>query len=690
MSNQQQITVHPLMIAVALLVLSMPAVLGDDLREVELPGPPKAGPGRIPHHHSNATLDQITQLAPRNPFGSASFQICTWIESRQGALVLPPLGFSVGSRGTVLIPPSEVVLANWQKTLPDGFLGHSLRNLATIPIDGVNPLLWQSGRQEEARRQLAKAIERADRATASILLRRADLVEDVNPEILEWIRSAPSITSPWHRTDHLHDFEAPQLLDHQVKAQLPMAQLETRPDTGSFSAYAYRQGLTTRRSPVADFHPLQRDDLVLLASGNRVLAIDTKNSLDVKWTWSLHPELKPNRFPPLIGISQVPISSGDRCVFLLRTGRHFQRPATNIIIEDGPWKDFGWLEAVVLELSTPDQAPVSAWSPPIAQEGFTVAPAPHIDGDRLWLVATRGWSELETWAFAFDIKNQRELWRRKLAVRPPVAHSLNDLRGKVSDASIARRADDLVISRSGGAIELLSASTGEHRATIHQPHWHFSDLPTHSGVHLGSSHFQGYPQIRRRAHSSIEVPSDRSHPWLLLPADGKMLLAVDIQSWSIKWSYAASRETSLLGIVDGTAWLLDSGIEQEDHRITLVGLDAQYGSVRQGPWQIELAARVTESDSNEDEKAAITPLLRGLPRLFKDSLWVPTLVGIETFSLVDGSSTGVTDWPQGTKGGTPLPLQDGRLLLLRRGDIAAKTVSALELLMADQAPGKEH
>ncbi|MEE2855804.1 MAG: hypothetical protein VX949_00250, partial [Planctomycetota bacterium] len=260
MSNQQQITVQPLVIAVALLVLSMPAVLGDDLREVELPGPPMAGPGRIPHHHSNATLDQITQLAPRNPFGTASFQIYTWIVSRQGALVLPPHGLPIGSRGTVLIPPSELVLANWQKTLPDGFLGYSLRNLPTIPIDGVNPLLWHSGRQEEARRQLAEAIERADRATASILLRRTDLVEDVNPEILKWIRSDLAITSPWHQTDHLHDFEAPQLLDHQVKAQLPMAQLETRPDKGSFSAYAYRQGLTTRRSPIADFHPLQRDD----------------------------------------------------------------------------------------------------------------------------------------------------------------------------------------------------------------------------------------------------------------------------------------------------------------------------------------------------------------------------------------------------------------------------------------------
>ena len=690
MSTKQKLSTHPVVLGFLWTVTLVPLLLAADVREVELPGPPVAGPGRIPHHHHQLTLEQIAQQAARNPFGSTSAIFSQWIEKRHGALVLPPYGLRIGSRGTILVPPAEVLLAQWSKSLPENFLDLYLQKLAPIPIDGVNPLLWQSGRQEEARRQLAEAIERADRATASILLRRADLVEDVNPEILEWIRSDPSITSPWQQTDHLHDFEAPQLLDHQVKAQLPMAQLETRPDKGSFSAYAYRHGLTTRRSPIADFHPLQRDDFVLLASGNRVLAIDTKNSLDVKWTWSLHPELKPNRFPPLIGISQVPISSGDRCVFLLRTGRHFQRPATNIIIEDGPWKDFGWLEAVVLELSTPDQAPVSAWSPPIAQEGFTVAPAPHIDGDRLWLVATRGWSELETWAFAFDIKNQRELWRRKLAVRPPVAHSLNDLRDKVCDASIARRDDDLVISRSGGAIELLSASTGEHRATIHQPLWHFSDLPTFSGVRFGSSHFQGYPQIRKRAHSSIEVPSDRSHPWLLLPADGKMLLAINIQSWSIKWSYAASRETSLLGIVDGTAWLLDSGIEQEDHRITLVGLDAQYGSVRQGPWQIELAARVTESDSNEDEKAAITPLLRGLPRLFKDSLWVPTLVGIETFSLIDGSSTGVTGWPQGTTGGTPLPLQDGRLLLLRRGDIAAKTVSALELLMADQAPGKEH
>ncbi|MEE2883199.1 MAG: hypothetical protein VYD70_05685, partial [Planctomycetota bacterium] len=260
MSTKQKLSTHPVVLSFLWTVTLVPLLLAGDVREVELPGPPVAGPGRIPHHHHQLTLEQIAQQAARNPFGSTSAIFGQWIEKRHGVLVLPPYGLRIGSRGTILVPPTEVLLAQWSKSLPENFLDLSLQKLAPIPIDGVNPLLWQSGRQEEARRQLAEAIERADRATASILLRRADLVEDVNPEILEWIRSDPSITSPWHQTDHLHEFEAPQLLDHQVKAQLPMAQLETRPDKGSFSAYAYRQGLTTRRSPIADFHPLQRDD----------------------------------------------------------------------------------------------------------------------------------------------------------------------------------------------------------------------------------------------------------------------------------------------------------------------------------------------------------------------------------------------------------------------------------------------
>ena len=686
MPKRKKCTSNRLILLLASLLLLMPVLLASDLREIELPGPPVAGPGRIPHHHGSLTLEEITGLAVRNPFGFATLRLRDWIETRQGALVLPPYGLPVGSRGTILVPPAELLLARWAKSLPEGFLTHSLQNLEPIPIDGVHPFLWQPGREADARRALAAAIERGDRSTASILLRRDNLKDAENVEILEWIHGHVPLAANWQRTDGpiTVDAKAPQI--HQLKGFLPMAHLATAPDGGSFSA---RHGLNTRRQPIADFHPLKRDQTILFGSGNQVIAIDLSDSLDVIWSWSRHPSSKPERFPSLLGIPEVPVSSGDRCVFLLRTPRYFQRPATNILMEEGHWKGAGWLEAVVLEIPDPHRSPVSAWAAPIALEGFTVAPTPHIDGDRLWLVATRGWSEVETWAFAFDIAKKKELWRRKLSVEQLEAHSLNDLRDKIADASLALIDDDLIISRTGGAIDLLSASTGEHRATLHQPRWRNSELPSHSGIRWGTSRFQAYPQIRTRSHSLIEIPSDRSLPWLLLPSDGKMLIALDQQNWQIRWSRNVTRETSLLGIIDGTAWILDGGIEQDDHRVSLIGLDPRYGTVRAGPWRLELAARAPEPATHKDEKVAVAPLLRGLPRLFKDTLWIPTLAGIETFSLEDGSSAGISGWPQGTAGGTPLPLSDGRMLLMRRGDTGARTASALELLIPAPQPTSE-
>ncbi|MGE4618280.1 MAG: hypothetical protein AAEJ04_00565 [Planctomycetota bacterium] len=683
-----------LIFAILLLMASgLPAILASDVREIELPGPPAAGPGRIPRHHATLSLEQLAQQSERNPFGSTGFFLREWIEARQGALVIPPLGLPLGSRGTIRVEPTEAILAQWAatKSISNQFLDASLKNLKEIPIDGAHPLLWQPGKESEAKRALAEAVERGDRTTASILLRRSSLKESLNPEILDWIRDRPVVEPGWLPTDGIVENTAPGLTPLVITGTRDLPHLATGPDRGSFTV---RQGLKTRRNPLAEIHPLIRAETALFGMGNQIAAFDLADSLQELWTWTLYPEAKKNRFPPLTGVPDIPIASGDHCVFLLRTPRHFQRPATNILIEEGPWKDKGWLEAVVLNIPNPNQPPVHTWRCPIADEGFTVAPSPQIVGDQLFLIATRGWSEVETWAFAFNISTsqpdqERELWRRKLGVEQLEAHSLNDLRDKISQSAIACRDDDLVISRSNGAIDLLAAASGEHRATLHMPHWRNKDLPAHSGIRWGNNRFMSYPTIRPRAHCSIEIPSDRSMPWLILPPAGKMLIALELDPWRIRWSRPMEREETLLGIQQGTAWILDAGVLQEDHRITLTGFDPRNSTTQYGPWKLELTGDPHSLLHKAEENQAVVPLLRGNPRIVGHQLWVPTTGGLEQFSLSDGSALGIRKWPQGSTGGTPLPLTRGRLLLTSRGDTALPGRSSVKLLETQETKSKK-
>lgn len=653
--------------------ISTPLFPSSDIREVELPGPPSAGPGRIPHHHSSVPLEQLAEQSKTASFSSTALQFRQWIKNRRGALVLPPFGLRVGSRGTILIPPTETTMSQWSKSVSPEFLDLSLQSLNQIPIDGVHPFLWQQNKEELAKRALAEAVENGDRATAVTLLRRQGLDIGEDPGILSWIYKNEPRDTYWQRTDTPGELNFKTSKNTFVEALTPLSLIETGPDRALVS----RGGFQTRRQPLVDFHPLRQKDTILCGSGIEVLALDLNDSLKPLWTWTRHPDEKPHRFPPLVSVPETPVSSGNRCVFLLRTPRHFQRPATNVLIENGPWKDAGWLEAVVLEIPDPRLPPVSSWSPPIAQEGFSASPTPHIEGDRLWLVATRGWSEMETWVFAFDLTQKKELWRRKLFVEQFEAHSLEDLRDKIAMTTIALQNDDLVISRSGGAVELLSASMGEHRATLHLPRWFTTELPSHSGIRWANNRFRAYPRIRPRYHSSISVPRSPSEPWLLLPADGKMLIALEKDNWRIRWSRPASRETSFLGIKNSTAWIIDSGVLHGEQNISLVGIDPKYGNVIAGPWDLKIVASTSSTD---DEKPEIAPLLRGLPRLVNDQLWLPTASGVQTFSISDGTQRELIPWPAGSAGGTPLPLEDGRMLLFRRGDTALGTSSAIELI----------
>ena len=174
------------------------------------------------------------------------------------------------------------------------------------------------------------------------------------------------------------------------------------------------------------------------------------------------------------------------------------------------------------------------------------------------------------------------------------------------------------------------------------------------------------------------MPEDESIPWLLLPPDGRMLIALEKDSWHIRWSHPAGRQTSLLGIVDGIAWLFDGSIGVGKSTIHLTGLDPRNGEVVAGPWAIALAAQsMTEKD---DPTSLQEPLLRGQPRIFSGRIWIPSAAGIEVHSLRDGSALAILPWPESSRGGTPLPLEGGELLIARRADQSMPSSSVIELV----------
>ena len=150
------------------------------------------------------------------------------------------------------------------------------------------------------------------------------------------------------------------------------------------------------------------------------------------------------------------------------------------------------------------------------------------------------------------------------------------------------------------------------------------------------------------------------------------------------------RQTSLLGIVDGIAWLFDGSIEVGQSTIHLTGLDPRNGELVAGPWTITLTA---QSMTEKDDPATLqAPLLRGQPRIFSGRIWIPSAAGIEVYSLRDGSSLAILPWPVGSRGGTPLPLEGGELLIARRADQSMPSSSVIELVgpipQQDEAPDK--
>jgi len=637
------------------------SLLADDQRHHELPGPPAAGPGSIPYHQGPASLQEIGELAETDPTLAADL-FRQWIETRRGSLVISPSPLNVGTRGTIRIEPPHLQLARWARGMPESFLEVALQRLEPIPIDGVHPLVWHPRLQEEAGQALHEAIERADRSTAAALLRRPGLSSILDQEILQWLQAEQFAEPLWQRVD------GPTRSHPQASWEQLFSPSRPAPASQEFVTPATLSSMTLRQRRAASY-PLLSGSLALLCNDQQVVAIDLDDPQQALWQWNSEPKIEyrgtPGKVAPFPSVPWIPVSSGSRCLFLMPTPSKNVRPSSNVFLALGGWKDQGWLEATLLEIPDRSSPPTDSWVLPIIKEGFTACPTPLLRGDRLWLMATRGWNQLEIWVFAFDVSSRKELWRRQLAAETLEAHSMHDLRDKILHSALALDGDSLLLCRSGGAIDCLSAATGEHIASLYQPRWRLEQLSPLSTAKFGPSRFLGYPAQVPRALTPLQPPQDEATPWVMLPADGRLLIALDPKPWTVRWSHPVARAASYLGIVDGLAWILDATDEDRRGVVEVTGLDPRRGTVRSGPWRIPLhipiATPATSSSSGSDSSS--TPHLQGAPRLLPGRLWIPTRLGLQVHSLTDGSMVGWTEWPSGATGGTATPYVEGNLIV---------------------------
>ncbi|OUU22737.1 MAG: hypothetical protein CBC13_07195 [Planctomycetia bacterium TMED53] len=679
-------------------IVSLQIVIGSsDLPEklppgidLELPAAPGPGPAFLPRHGAPGLLKQIAALAQDQPEQAASL-LKEWISDRNGRLLfdgeIPPWEEG-SSTSPVEIPSTEQTLSAWALSLPQGFLIRAFRDLSNIPLNGSHPWIWAPEFESAALQSLESAIEMGDRQTASILLRRKGLASQIPAELLSWIQRTESAETLFQSTIDLTPL-VPAAID-RLKTQnwlirkIPFEIPPTVADPGQSNQL---NTLKARRSPLSAVHGLLRNRVLLVAEDRQVLAFD--DSGNQLWAW---PETKtnrlPDRHPPANGIRNA-ISSGNDVLFMLRSARSYQPPNTNLAIEAESEKHLGWIEGHILNLESPQSKPSNSWTLPLAQEGFTLLPTPLWRGNRLYLLATRGFREVETWIFSFDTDRKRENWRRKLETRRIDVHSFHDLRQLIGQSQISQHGSILSIDRSYGVVDRVCAHTGEHVSTLITPRFHLAEQPLSLRVHWGELRLQGFPWPRgKNLPISVIVPAQNLR--ICIPPDSRMLFGLDLTDGSARWQHEVSPGESILGLTSDLQgiWLADMHIHRAKHvlgvrRVRLNGAE-EPNSDLELPLGSEPRVGVTSTNGATVEPKQLRPLLLGELRYFSDQLLVPTVAGLEWFNLQTADSSRFLPWPAQSTGGNLFSWsQDySRWGVFHRGDVSRRTTSAIEIWSA--------
>ncbi len=651
--------------------------------DLELPPAPGPGPAFLPRHSSPGFLKALRALAIKDP-ATAGELLLAWIRQREGRLVLDgphPDTPEPDSHPVQTIPPVEVQLHVWAKTLPEGFLRQAFQNMQGLPLDGTHPWIWAPHLETEARIALETAIESGDRMTASILSRRPGLITRIPPEWRSWIFESAERPTLFRSTgdtrimdDSIGQLSDPEIWNvHSWELQIP----PTIPD--------HRRGKSDasqlpRRSSLGRVHGLIKDDILVLAEDRKIRAYEKTGNTVWEWSPSTR-EYKKDPHPPGTG-TRVPITSGPQALFLLRSPRLYQPPNTYLTVEAESEKHLGWIEGHILDLEQVHKKPDSTWKLPISEEGFSISPTPLWVGSSLFLIATRGLQDVETWLFSFDTDKRTELWRRKLETRRIEEFSIQDLRQVLIISHLTLHENILSIDRSPGRIDRVCSQTGEHISVVIPPIYPISDLPSSLQIRWGNRRLQHFPRPRPPAFP-VTVTIDSIKMRLCIPDGSRHLLATNLEDGSLLWSLPVSRWESILGSRDGNGniWLLDSSVPAGGKSIGVRQVTLEGEALPDSHRRITFGdgpAALVPADPIQD---AMIPLLLSDPVYADGALWISSINGINAASLAEGIPTKLFPWPADSLGGWIFPWsEDGECWgVIHRGESLRGTGSRVEV-----------
>ncbi|MGE3163608.1 MAG: hypothetical protein AB7O52_01740 [Planctomycetota bacterium] len=611
--------------------------------------------------------------------------------------------------GCLLAPTECDVAAPWLR-VPGA--AAALRQLvaaerfARLPVAGddefpwpENPIFWYPPAAPAAGRAFDFAFEDGDLLEALRLATSANRPEGLSRELVSWIaRSCAPPPSTMHSTfpdassgPRPRPAPAALSLDFQLVLTPPRGS-ETDLLSNPWEDQSLATDAEVRALPLAEFYPLASPDLVMLSVGSRILTISNEDSPQ------LIGQSRHSDFGATLFQAHAPTAGGDYLAFLVR--RPVSQDPQVVMTELGRpplgreriSEGFEGLAFNRIELLRQTNAggsyePVPQRLAAVVEEataGATVCAPPRFADGCLYVLISRGWTEVQFEVIAIDLARAEVRWQRPLGVTKPLL-SLNDFRGMQRRGQLEPVGSDLVVIHDGGWITRVDRSTGGLCGVLGYPrHTMRESLHTASGFSFKGVEFKNFPAWRGRYLGPIvPLDLDRDRPGLLfLPPDSRHLLLIDLVDWRVRWFSGELTATTLFtGVQDGVAVLLDCGVPRAGNELTLRRIDWRSGAELPSA-KLELEARIEAA--KDHWWLATSPLLVGVPRLVGRELWIPTLAGLETWDVVAPGepSHRVVPWPNGAFGGTLVPLPGERWASIGRGVPELRRPSVLEIFSA--------
>ena len=607
------------------------------------------------------------------------------LAERRGALILPA---GEGTRLSSGIDPPWSVLSQWYHDLPTSSRERlqvsttfAEREFADGPVDAASPLLWLPGLEDLALQRLERAIEEGDRRTTLLLSRRTELLERIHPTLRRWITPAPATFSNSDHPPPTGTLRRIAALPLDLSAN-PLDNLEVRPLPKS------------RRVPLTELQPIVGGELAILPGLGGPFAVELDQQLRRAWTL---PALYPKNLERSIHLRDAPwygAVTRNRLILPVRTPRKEYSQTIEWVHTEDPWREFGWIESAIYRWDGLLQPPAPIASTKPALEGFTFGGPPLLTKREVFWLATRGFDEVETWMFAFDLRSGKELWRRELGAITRPWHSMNDLAGLIPEGRIIEYRDELIAVIRGGWIARVGRSKGDLRGALLYARHIDSTRPA---AKWSRYYFKKLPAYRPRYTCDAWVVNDAKFgdQLIALPPDAKQVLGIDLAKWRIAWAHPVTPLTVLRKDDHGVPWLIDLFTPKERYTIQLSSLEPGTGKLRTPRVKLDLATpnerqRQRRSSGLTPSEEDVAPLVSGVPQLLGNELAVPLRKSWAFWSLdplIGGLPQRQLPWPEGSSGGSVTPVDHHRYLILHRSEPHWGTRSTLELLTT--APPEE-